>query len=84
LDRARAAGEEILKFCISVGGSITGEHGVGMEKMELMRDQFSDDTLDLIKQFKSLFDPTCCLNPGKVLPTGKGCLEIRQAAGTVL
>jgi len=78
LERAQAAGEEILRFCISVGGSITGEHGVGMEKMELMQHLFSEDTLELIKKFKSLFDPTCALNPGKVLPTGKGCLEIRQ------
>ncbi len=78
LKRAQLAGEEILRFCISVGGSITGEHGVGMEKMELMKDQFSDDTLELIKRFKTLFDPQCLLNPGKVLPTGKGCLEIRQ------
>ncbi|HEX4770076.1 MAG TPA: FAD-linked oxidase C-terminal domain-containing protein [Bryobacteraceae bacterium] len=83
LRRAQLAGEEILRFCISVGGSITGEHGVGMEKMELMSDQFSDDTLNLVKRFKALFDPQCLLNPGKVLPTGKGCLEIRQAPGTV-
>jgi glycolate oxidase len=79
LERAQIAGEEILDFCISVGGSITGEHGVGMEKMELMSHLFPEDTLDLIKDFKSLFDPACRLNPGKVLPTGKGCLEIRQA-----
>jgi len=38
----------------------------------------------MIKAFKSIFDPTCCLNPGKVLPTGKGCLEIRQPANMVL
>jgi glycolate oxidase len=82
LRRAQIAGEEILDFCISVGGSITGEHGVGMEKMELMSHLFSEDTLDLIKDFKSLFDPGCRLNPGKVLPTGKGCLEIRQAPNT--
>jgi glycolate oxidase len=78
LERAQLAGEEILRYCVSVGGSITGEHGVGMEKMELMRDAFSDDTLDMIRRFKALFDPGCFLNPGKVLPTGKGCLEIRQ------
>ena len=83
LKRAQIAGEEILDFCISVGGSITGEHGVGMEKMELMGHLFSEDTLDLIKDFKTLFDPSCRLNPGKVLPTGKGCLEIRQAPNTV-
>jgi glycolate oxidase len=83
LERAQKAGEEILEFCISVGGSITGEHGVGMEKMELMSHLFPDETLELMKRFKSLFDPGCALNPGKVLPTGKGCLEVRQRAGMV-
>ena len=78
LKRAQRAGEEILQYCISVGGSITGEHGVGMEKMEMMSQLFNDETLDLIKDFKTLFDPSCCFNPGKLLPTGKGCLEIRQ------
>jgi glycolate oxidase len=78
LEKAQKAGEDILEFCISVGGSITGEHGVGMEKMELMAHQFSDNTLDLIRAFKNLFDPECRLNPGKLLPTGRGCMEIRQ------
>jgi glycolate oxidase len=84
VERARAAGEEILKFCIEQGGSITGEHGVGMEKMELIGEQFPDETLEMIGRLKSLFDPACRLNPGKMLPTGKGCMEIRQPAGMVL
>ena len=79
LEKARTAGEEILAHCIAVGGSITGEHGVGMEKNEMMSTLFSSDTLDAIKSFKMLFDPDNRLNPGKVLPTGKGCLEIRQS-----
>jgi glycolate oxidase len=78
LDKAKAAGEEILNHCIDVGGSITGEHGVGMEKNEIMSRLFSEDTLGQIQAFKDLFDPECRLNPGKVLPTGKGCMEIRQ------
>lgn len=80
VEKAKAAGEEILAHCISVGGSITGEHGVGMEKNEMMDKLFTTDTLDLIRRFKELFDPDDRLNPGKVLPTGKGCLEIRQPA----
>ena len=84
LERAQAAGEEILRYCISVGGSITGEHGVGMEKAELMADQFSDETLEMIGKFKAMFDKGCRLNPGKMLPIGKGCLEIRQAPGMVV
>jgi len=78
LDKARACGEEILNWCIDVGGSITGEHGVGMEKNELMTRLFPPATLDAIRSLKQLFDPDCRLNPGKVLPTGRGCLEIRQ------
>ena len=84
LQRAQRAGEEILEFCISVGGSISGEHGVGMEKMELMTKQFPEETLALIQRFKHFFDPHCSLNPGKLLPTGKGCLEIRQRPGLVV
>ena len=78
LERAKAAGDAILRFCVSRGGSITGEHGVGMEKMELIASQFSEDSLDLIARIKRLFDPECRLNPGKMLPLGKGCMEIRQ------
>ena len=80
LEKAQKAGEDILEYCVSVGGSITGEHGVGMEKMELMGHQFSDESLNMIRRLKQLFDPGCRLNPGKVLPTGKGCMEIRQRA----
>jgi glycolate oxidase len=80
LEKTKAAGEEILTRCISVGGSITGEHGVGMEKNEMMDRLFSDQTLDMMRNLKRLFDPDNRLNPGKVLPTGKGCMEIRQPA----
>jgi glycolate oxidase len=80
IEKTKAAGEEILTRCISVGGSITGEHGVGMEKNELMDRLFSADSLNMMRSFKQLFDPDNRLNPGKVLPTGKGCLEIRQPA----
>ncbi|HLG98810.1 MAG TPA: FAD-linked oxidase C-terminal domain-containing protein [Bryobacteraceae bacterium] len=84
LERAKEAGDDILRFCIEAGGSITGEHGVGMEKKELIGEQFSDDSLEMIRRFKTLFDPVCRFNPGKVLPTGKGCLEIRQPAALVV
>jgi glycolate oxidase len=81
LDRVRQASDEILQHCIDVGGSITGEHGIGMEKMEMMGHQFAPDTLEMIARFKNLFDPGCRLNPGKMLPTGRGCMEIRQRSG---
>ncbi len=80
-DKVKQASDEILEYCIAVGGSITGEHGVGMEKMEMMGHQFAPDTLEMIGRFKKLFDPGCRLNPGKVLPTGRGCMEIRQRSG---
>jgi len=85
LEKAKAAGEEILAWCISVGGSITGEHGVGMEKNEMMAHLFSQASLDCMQSLKTLFDPENRLNPGKILPTGRGCMEIRQAGdGPVL
>jgi glycolate oxidase len=79
MDRARQCGEEILRFCISVGGSITGEHGVGMEKNELMAEQFPPQTLEAIRGFKVLFDPAGRFNPGKLLPTGRGYGELRKS-----
>lgn len=84
LEKAQHAGDDILRFCVDAGGSITGEHGVGMEKMELIGHQFPEDSLAMIARFKKLFDPLCRLNPGKMLPTGKGCMEIRQPPAMVL
>jgi glycolate oxidase len=84
LKRAQDAGNDILEYCIAAGGSITGEHGVGMEKMELIGHLFPETTLEMIRRLKQLFDPTCQFNPGKMLPTGKGCLEIRQRASMVV
>jgi glycolate oxidase len=68
IDQARAAGAEILRHCVEAGGTITGEHGVGMEKLELMPVMFSADTLALTARLKSLFDPEGLFNPGKLLP----------------
>src|ERR1043165_124353 len=63
LDKARAAGEEILRYCVDNGGSITGEHGVGMEKNDLMPHLFSAETLETMGERKMLFDPEGRLNP---------------------
>jgi glycolate oxidase len=79
-ERTKQAGAEILEYCISVGGSITGEHGVGMEKNEMMPLLFPPETLEMIARLKSVFNPDGRLNPGKLLPTGKGCLEVRPMA----
>jgi glycolate oxidase len=66
--KAERAGAEILALCVEVGGCLTGEHGVGIEKRDLMRVQFSDTDLALQMRIKTLFDPGWMLNPAKVFP----------------
>jgi len=78
LEKAQRAGFEILEHCIQVGGSITGEHGIGMEKVHLMDKQFSPETLELMRRIREVFDPSRMFNPGKLLPGSRGCAEIRQ------
>lgn len=78
LNRAQAAGFDILAYCVSVGGSITGEHGIGMEKVGLMARQFDEESLEMMRRIKTMFDPKQLFNPGKLLPLGKGCMELRQ------
>jgi glycolate oxidase len=75
--RAVATADEIIGFCIEMGGSITGEHGVGMEKDRLMPLLFSEDDLNLMRRVRDTFNPAGLLNPGKIFPTAKGCGEIR-------
>jgi glycolate oxidase len=66
--RAEIAGAEILKLCVAVGGCLTGEHGVGIEKRDLMQVQFSPSDLAVQMRIKTVFDPQWLLNPGKVFP----------------
>ena len=66
-----------MKFCVEMGGALTGEHGVGMEKNELMPLMFSEADLNLMRRVRDCFNPAGLLNPGKILPLGKGCGEIR-------
>jgi glycolate oxidase len=68
LERAELCGAEILKLCVRLGGCLTGEHGVGIEKRELMRVQFSAADLTQQMRVKSAFDPDWLLNPAKVFP----------------
>ena len=67
-ERAEQAGADILRLCVAAGGCLTGEHGVGIEKRDLMRVQFSDVDLAQQMRIKSLFDPGWLLNPAKVFP----------------
>ncbi len=73
VERVEAASKEIMQLCVGVGGSITGEHGVGMDKIEAMRLIFSDDDLERMLAVKDVFNPSGLCNPGKVLPTTKTC-----------
>ena len=75
--QAIAAAEEIIRMCVSLGGSLTGEHGVGMEKNELMPLLFSDADFGLMRRIHDAFNPDSSLNPGKIFPISKGCGEIR-------
>jgi glycolate oxidase len=68
LEKAQKAGFDILRHCIASGGCITGEHGVGMEKLDLMKEQFSEASLELQTGLKRAFDPGGLFNPGKALP----------------
>ena len=67
-ERAELAGAEILTLCVEVGDCLTGEHGVGIEKRDLMLKQFTETDLSLQMRIKSVFDPDWLLNPGKVFP----------------
>lgn len=75
--RVVKAGSEILSFCVSIGGSLTGEHGIGMEKNELMPLLFTEDDLTVMGKLKAVFNREGRLNPSKIFPTSKGCGEIR-------
>ncbi len=78
LEKAEAFGAEILKACVAAGGCITGEHGVGVEKLAQMLDQFSDAELAQLNAIKDALDPRALLNPGKGVPTLKRCQEYRS------
>ena len=76
-ERAMKASAEIIRYCVEVGGALTGEHGIGMEKSGLMPLLFSDADFALMRRVHDAFNPDCSLNPGKIFPLSKGCGEIR-------
>jgi glycolate oxidase len=78
LDRAEAFGGDILKLCVEVGGVLTGEHGVGVEKRDLMPVMFTETDLAQHHHVKCAFDPAQLLNPGKVFPSLHRCAEFGQ------
>src|SRR5699024_10700626 len=76
LERVLNAGTEMLHWCVDVGGAISGEHGIGLEKKEHLTMMFSADDLAAMAGLKQSFDPLGYFNPEKVFPTGSGCGEI--------
>jgi glycolate oxidase len=76
LERAEDFGADILRLCVEMGGVLTGEHGVGVEKRDLMGTMFSDIDLEHQQRVKCAFDPDGLLNPGKVFPTLHRCAEL--------
>jgi glycolate oxidase len=75
VERAEKFGAEILELCVQVGGTVTGEHGVGIEKINQMCVQFTREELDAFAAVKTAFDPYGLLNPEKVIPTLARCAE---------
>tara|TARA_Y100001934_G_scaffold244782_2_gene302522 strand:- start:1801 stop:3273 length:1473 start_codon:yes stop_codon:yes gene_type:complete len=83
VQRALEAGHDILEKCIALGGSVTGEHGIGAEKIDFMPKQFSADDLDAMQTLRRAFDPEQRFNPHKMFPGAKRCAEFaprKQAA----
>lgn len=77
-----AASHEILEECIVQGGSVTGEHGIGVEKLDLMPKMFTPVDIDMMLRVRHAFNPTGLCNPGKMLPSGGSCVEgVRRVKG---
>jgi glycolate oxidase len=75
LERAERFGAAILELCVAVGGTVTGEHGVGVEKLGPMCSQFNEPELEAFHAVKRAFDPAGLLNPGKAVPTLARCAD---------
>lgn len=80
LERVRQAGREIMETCVRAGGSITGEHGVGLDKSGYLPLIFSEDDMDAMLRVRAAFDPSGLCNPGKIIPMPRGCGEGRAVA----
>jgi glycolate oxidase len=79
LHKAEAMGAEIIKACIDMGGSLTGEHGIGLEKRDFMPLMYNEDDLEAMRKVKKVFDPDGLLNPGKIFPAAKPGVQVGPA-----
>ncbi len=77
--RVRAASEEILALVIATGGALSGEHGIGLEKVAYMSSLFTEDDLDEMRRLRAIFNPSDLCNPGKVIPAPGQCVETGEA-----
>src|SRR5438445_402941 len=84
LERVRQAGREIMEACVRAGGSITGEHGVGLDKSSYLPLIFSEDDMAAMLRVRAAFDPSGLCNPGKIIPLPRGCGEARAVATTTV
>ncbi len=75
MERVLKGGEEILKICLAAGGTLSGEHGIGLEKSEYMDLVFDEQDLSVMKKIRLAFDPEHLANPGKIFPNRSGCGE---------
>lgn len=80
-ERAIAAGDEIMRACVEVGGTVSGEHGIGIEKRDALTLLFSRDDLRAFGELRAVFDPTGRMNPGKLLPDQTAFAELRRTIG---
>ena len=74
-DKVHRAGDEIVSLCLRNGGALSGEHGIGIEKRDLMRTSFTELDLDAQARLKEVFDPNGVFNPNKILPEGSRCFD---------
>jgi glycolate oxidase len=73
IKRVMAASDEILNRCIDLGGSVTGEHGIGVEKISFMSRLFTENDLEIMGRIRIAMNPTGCCSPSKMLPTAGAC-----------
>jgi FAD/FMN-containing dehydrogenase len=82
VDKILAMSEDIMKLCVGVGGSLSGEHGIGYEKKDFMDLVFNEPDLQTMMRVKQVFNPHGLLNPAKIFPTRRGCTEIGKHSTT--
>ena len=78
VERVHEAGREIMETCVRAGGTITGEHGVGLDKSDYLPLVFSDDDMRAMLDVRAAFDPTGLCNPTKVLPSAAACGDVQH------